>query len=275
MFRLPESVRWLARIVAITILVIVLGLLALQHRLIYFPRPYSAAQLSHLPTGAIEIVSRTPSGDQCAFYVPSAQFPPRRVWAMFAGNGSVALDWLDVVARADRRDGFLLVDYPGYGKSAGLASPQTIAESSEAAAARLASQLHLEPENLRWGVIGHSIGCAAALQFAATHPVDRVILLAPFTTMREMARRVVGWPLCYTLRHNFDNRARLAELARRKVPPAVTIFHGTDDTIIPEAMGRGLAALHPGVITFRSVEDADHNSIVDDAETEILKVIAE
>jgi pimeloyl-ACP methyl ester carboxylesterase len=119
-------------------------------------------------------------------------------------------------------------------------------------------------------VIGHSIGCGAGLQFAARWNVDRVVLIAPFTTMREMARRVVGWPLCHLLLHNFDNRARLAELAARRLEPEVVLFHGTDDEVIPFEMGRSLAAEHPGMIRFHAVPGADHNTIVDTASEEIL-----
>ncbi|MBA3963805.1 MAG: hypothetical protein H0X40_18155 [Chthoniobacterales bacterium] len=42
---------------------------------------------------------------------------PARVWVLFCGNGSLALDWLPL-ARRDQNtgDAFLLIDYPGYGK---------------------------------------------------------------------------------------------------------------------------------------------------------------
>jgi pimeloyl-ACP methyl ester carboxylesterase len=122
----------------------------------------------------------------------------------------------------------------------------------------------------RLNVLGHSIGAAAALQFAAHHPVRRVVLAAPFTSLRDMARRTVGCPLCYLLRHNFDNRARLAELAARPQPPSVVIFHGTDDALIPEQMGRSLAGMFPRIVAFHEVEGADHNSVVFAAETQIF-----
>lgn len=256
-------------------IVIVMGLLAFQHRLIYFPRPYDQADLDRLPSGAIELSFKGTTGPQCAFYIPPRTGSPRIVWAMFAGNGSVALDWLELVARTDGRDGFLLVDYPGYGKSAGLASPKAIDEAANGAAEQLAHRLGQPANAIRWGVIGHSIGCAAGLQFAASREVERIILLSPFTTMRDMARRVIGWPLCYVLRHNFDNRARLAELAARPKPPRVTIFHGTRDEAVPEIMGRSLAAAHPEMILFHSVPEAGHNTIVDDAEAELLRVISD
>ncbi len=112
-------------------------------------------------------------------------------------------------------------------------------------------------------MLGHSLGAATGLNFAARHPVERIVLIAPFTTMRAMARRSVGWPLCWLLLHNYDNRARLRELAARPHPPRIAIFHGEDDQFIPVAMGRGLAAMFPGMIAFHPVPGAGHASVLD------------
>jgi len=85
--------------------------------------------------------------------------------------------------------------------------------------------------------------------------VDKVILVAPFVTTLEEAKRVVGVPLCYVLRHRFDNRARLAELAARPKPPKVWIFHGTEDVTIPPSRGRELKAAFPQMITLQEVPE--------------------
>jgi pimeloyl-ACP methyl ester carboxylesterase len=46
----------------------------------------------------------------------------RRIWVAFGGNSSLALDWTWLIAQdADPGDAFLLIDYPGCGKSDGYA----------------------------------------------------------------------------------------------------------------------------------------------------------
>jgi uncharacterized protein len=250
-----------------------------QHKIIWFPRSYGPAYKLALPKDAVELNYTTSQGKQCAFYLPppaSTSAGPERIWVLFGGNGSLALDWTDFTAHdPDRRDGFLLIDYPGYGRCEGTAEPANIEESSEMALGALAGRLQIKPGELesKLNVLGHSIGTGAALQFAAHHPVRQVVLLSPFTSLRDMARRTVGWPLCWLLRHNFDNRARLKELAARPAPPQVTIFHGTEDEVIPMKMGRALAAMFPKITTFHEVPGATHDSIVGDAETQIFSAM--
>ena len=250
-----------------------------QHKLIWLPRHYTSDD--EPLTTAVALNYTTSQGFQRSFYIPPAANPsasPERLWVLFCGNGSLALDWADFVALApDKHDGFLLFEYPGYGHCEGSATPANIKESSELALAQLARHLHMQPYEIepKLNVIGHSIGCASALEFATRHPVQRVILAAPFTSLREMARRTIGWPLCWLLLHNFDNRARLAELASRTIPPHITIFHGSDDTLIPLQMGKSLAAMFPKMIAFHEVPQAGHNTIVDMAEAQIFAVMNE
>jgi uncharacterized protein len=254
----------------IIVLTVSLWILFKQHSLIYFPRPYDAFAVQAAGS-AQEIHYTTGEGKQCAFYFPPPSGIPARVWICFGGNGSLALDWTGFIQSIpDRNSAFLLIDYPGYGKCEGKASPASIRESGNTAAAALESRLG---QKVEWNVLGHSLGSAAGLQFAAGRPVERVILVAPFTSMQEMARRTVGWPLSLLLLHQFDNRARLAELAARSDPPEVIIFHGSLDDVIPAAMGSRLAQEFPGMIRFHAVPGAGHNDVLSEAAPEVMQAL--
>ncbi len=246
-----------------------------QHSMIYYPRTYAPDDERALPSGTLQIESTTHAGKQVAFYLPprSGAAVPARVWVTFSGNASVALDWLDfAAAHPNESDGFLLIDYPGYGKSEGKAGIESTRASADAAVATLATRLHISPADLssRLCVIGLSLGAAAALEFSAGHPVQRAVLIAPFTSLRDVAAELFTRPAAFLLLENYDNHAGLAELAKRSAPPRVAIFHGTADTLIPPHMGQALAQSAPGIVTFFPIERADHDSIVSDAMPEII-----
>ena len=282
--------RGLVRGLRIALGVVVLGVAALffwQDHLIWHPRPYVRGQVENFPLPLEALVFHTAQGSQTAFYAPPRDRPglPAALWVLFAGNGSLALDWDDII-RGDTNPGhaFLLVDYPGYGRCEGQPSPASIRENAAGAMDALARRLGqpggpalaraLATSGARMGAMGHSIGTGTALEVAARWPeVTRVVLVSPFTSLRAMARTVVGWPLCWLLRGNFDNRARLDELAARPAPPRVFIFHGDADTLVPPAMGRALAAAHPARTRFESVAGGNHGDTAYLARASLLDVL--
>ena len=186
-----------------------------QHSLIYLPRPYDESYAHALPSNGSAIEYRLPAGGQTAYYIPGSEPVPKRLWLAFCGNGSLALDWTTMLRKYPQNgDGFLLIDYPGYGRNAGYATMASTRASAAAALHTLAERLQVEESQLRLGVIGHSLGAAVALDFAARHRVERIVAIAPFTTLREEGAQVVGGLLSYLLTENYDNQARLSEISR-------------------------------------------------------------
>src|SRR5882724_1082666 len=165
-----------------------------QHAMIYHPRPYDSRYGVKLPSNGIEINYAVSAGKCSAFYIPSREVFPKRLWIAFCGNGSLALDWLAniLVNYPVNGDAFLLVDYPGYGKNSGYATIDSTRATAEGAVSALACRLHADEAQPRLCVIGHSLGCAAALDFAAHHRVDQIVLAAPFTSLRDEAATIAG-----------------------------------------------------------------------------------
>jgi uncharacterized protein len=269
-----RSLRSLARIIVFPVIIFPVLLFAFQDKMIYHPRRYPEEQRIEFRE-KLRDASRvspldytTSQGAQESFYIPpwdnNSGKLPAKLWVFFNGNGSLALEWMFLVNGYPANDAFLLVEYPGYGNCAGHPSSKAIQEQADAALAALAERLGVSETVLepRLATLGHSLGCAAALGFAARHPVSRVVLLAPFSSLEDMARRTVGTPLCFLLADNFDNRARLREIAARPTPPKVEILSGTKDNLIPYTMGRELADLAPHNTHFIPVSGAGHNNIL-------------
>ncbi len=255
------------------IVLIALLLVEGQRRMIYYPRAYGDDL--QLPSNCRSLEFVTSQGRQQAFYLWSPEAGdkvPARLWLLAGGNAALALDWLEMLEGfPDPGAGFLLLDYPGYGRSQGRVGPEAILESTEAALAALAAGFAVETRELagRLQVMGHSLGAAAVLLYAGRHRVQRVVLVSPFTSLKDMAALLVGWPLNRTLLHDYDNRARLREIIARDPQVPITIIHGDHDKIIPVRMGQELAALSP-LIKYREIPNGDHNYILVTAREEIL-----
>lgn len=256
----------------------VLLLLGCQAKMIYYPQAYNDSYRQSLSQHrGIALPYSTQSGRQTAHYIPprSGRSEPRAIWLCYSGNGALALDWLNFVNDWDPDFAYLMVDYPGYGDCAGAPSPAKIQESSLAAAKALAVHLKVEPESLqpRLGVIAHSIGCAAGLMAADTLNIQKVVLVAPFTTLTDMGKRILGWPLCYVNMHRFNNRTHLAKVVEQGAK--VVIYHGTEDEVVPIAMGRELAAAHPDQVVLHEKDGGDHNMILWSISKEMGRTMSE
>ena len=238
--------------------------------MVYHPRPYDESYSYAFPANGVEINYTVATAKYCAYYIPETAPLPKRLWIAFCGNGSLALDWTTTLREYPYNgDAFLLIDYPGYGKNGGYATIASTRASTDAALTALTEQLHTDEDHLTLCTIGHSLGAAVALDFATHHRVARVVLIAPFTTLREEAATILGGWIARLLIESYNNRANLAEVVRRNPDARIAIFHGTNDDVIPVRMGRELADEFP-FIEFFAIEDADHVSVLNHAHDKII-----
>lgn len=258
----------------------VIFLASCQTRLIYYPRSYDKTELKNMEqSGGRRLEVTTSQGQQVAFYLPPRVGPkksPRFLWIVCAGNASVALDFLDETKKWDARFAYLFVDYPSYGLCEGSPNPARIEESLVKLTEKLKGELHWSDEEFRAhsGVLCHSLGSACGLIAMDRLHLQRGVLCSPFTSMTDMARRFLGWPICNTNRHRFDNVARLQTLYTRGDVRVLT-FHGQNDGLIPIAMSRTLAAKFPNTVKLTEVPDCGHGEIVAKAAEEIGKAMCE
>lgn len=159
--------------------------------------------------------------------------------------------------------GWLFVDYPSYGACRGKPTPETVRETAQGAVSALPKYLNCTPKQLlpTLGTFSHSIGCAAALDIAATLDMKRSVIVALFTSMQAMAAGYVTPLLTVFLRHRFDNRISL-DLLAKSGHAKVIILHDTTDRPIPASMGRSLAERHIGITDYRAIQNAGHNDFI-------------
>jgi alpha-beta hydrolase superfamily lysophospholipase len=253
-------------IISLTVIVFIalcgVALDRIEINLVYAPRPDRAAAGQAAAAGFLALEYHTAQGRQTAFYhPPSHPSEACHLWVLFSGSGSCAMEsWPYLVkAAANGGDAFLLLDYPGSGLCEGRPSIAGIDASAAAALTVLREKTARPLPPLR--ALGYSLGTGPALRFAANHDVDRVILLAPYTSIGDAGRHLYGFAPDIFIFHNFDNRASLARLATRKSPPRVIIIHGDADEALPVTMSEELARCWPSMVQLHIIPGADHGGI--------------
>lgn len=186
------------------------------------------------------------------FEPTGAELPVLLVCHGNAGNISHRLEWL--VPMLKRGWGAVLFDYRGYGLSSGKPSEQGLYHDCEAVYNYLTDELEIAPGRIV--VFGRSLGGAPAAWLAARKPVGRLVLEGSFPSAAAMARRLFGFlPLHYAGRYRWPVAQNL-----RRVGAPVLVIHGTQDSVVPYALGEKLAASATAGqnVTFRRVEGGDH-----------------
>lgn len=259
----------------LTILLILLGIVSCQSKLIYFPRPYEQGyteRWQQVTQGKV-LSFQTSQGKQQAYLLGSQlQKSPERLWLVCGGNGTLAGDWTMWMRHdAPPEDAYLLIDYPGYGANQGSPTPQRIRENVNQALELAASEYHWSKEELRSKArfFGHSLGCAAALQGAEDHGIHRGVLLSPFTSTMDMAKEVTGAPLGFLVVHRFDNAKRIREISSFD-DAQIKIFHGQADPVIPFTMSQQLQSIAPQKISLELISNGGHNDLTEIATPKIV-----
>lgn len=187
----------------------------------------------------------------------------RNLLLYFHGNGEIAADYDSLAAfYVDCGASFWVVDYRGYGRSAGTPCFSNMMDDAEVIfndIPRLAQTTRTRLE--RVFVMGRSLGSAPAIYLASVHTeqLEGLLLDSPFADGPGLIRRLGGPSVdTWKLRGLVDN---LDRMERCTLP--TLIIHGTEDHIIPLSDAKALYASCRSV-TRRLVEisGAGHNDLL-------------
>lgn len=240
--------------------VCVLALLAmwwLQERIVW--QPPRMAVYPEADARRLEYASE--DGQKLFAYLVGDPARARGLVIAYHGNADLAAWNVPWGAVLERLTGWavLLPEYRGYGGLAG--SPDYRSSQRDARATYRLARDSLSVDSSRIALYGHSLGSAVATELATEYPSAVLILEAPFTSARDMARGMLMpatavWGLI--ARVHFDTRAKVAEL-----DTPTWVVHGERDGVIPVRMGRAVhaAARVPGELLI--VRGAGHNDLRD------------
>jgi len=249
----------IAVLTAAVVYLLLLSLLWLQQERIVFQPPLVLRSTKHDARDVRQVPYRAEDGiDLFAFLVGDAARAEGLLVA-FHGNADLArylLPWAQAVSR-EANVAVLLPEIRGYDGVRGR--PTYLAAARDARAARAVVETLKVPSD-RVAYFGHSLGSAIAAELATEYPPSALLLQSPFTSAREMARRMalpgltIFWPI--VSRVHYDTTDRVRTLAS-----PVSVAHGLSDMIVPVRMGREVyeAAAVKGKLLL--VPDAGHNDV--------------
>jgi len=228
--------------------------------LIFFPDPHVPAPP---PPGVEDRRFTTTDGIRLhAWWAPPPPSGPALIWSH--GNaGNIAGRAAVLGALTERGLGVFAYDYRGYGRSTGHPTEMGVYRDAEAAYDTVRAE---GIPASRLVCLGESLGAAVSVYLATQRPCAGLVLVAPFTRLRDVAWAHYG-PLGLLVGNRFDTLTRIAKL---RAP--VMIAHGDQDEVVPFPLGERLfaAALEPK--HFVRVPRAHHNDVLDDPE--LLDTIA-
>ena len=228
---------WLAAFAVLSL--VTAGCSSLERRLLFYP---SHDRDTHALTPWVK------DGELIGYSRPVDT--PRHVWLMIHGNGGQASGRGYALGCFPADDSVFILEYPGYGNRPGVPSR----EAFDRAALEGYLFLRRSYPSLQVGVIGESLGTGPACTLASLgRPPDKLVLIVPFDRLSLVARdHYPAWVVRLLLSNDWDN---IAALAGYKGP--VEIYGAEEDTVIPVAHAKALAAGVPGS-TFTLLEGG-HN----------------
>ena len=144
-------------------------------------------------------------------------------------------------------------DYPGFGKTTGKFSEERLYDDAHVLY-KLASKRFSASQMI---IYGRSLGTGVATELASNQACNRLILETPYYSLTELAgAHFPMYPVKFLVRYKIPLYEYLQMV---KVP--VTIFHGTNDAVIPYKHSSRLKPLLKKGDEFITIEDGKHNNL--------------
>jgi uncharacterized protein len=220
---------------------------------IMFPT-HAVAPPGPLPRGTERRSIRTADGDTLqGVHIPGSTSGDKTLILGFAGNAWNSEDASTFLHQIYPDADVVAFHYRGYRPSTGSPS----AEALIADAPLVYDHAHELVAPKRTVAVGFSIGSGVAATLAQKRPLDGLILVTPFDSLKAVASGHYPFlPVGALFQHDID---AAAALKRSKVPTA--IIAGADDSLIVPRRTDALRAAVGNLVFDRTIRGAGHNDI--------------
>lgn len=148
----------------------------------------------------------------------------------------------------------LMPDYRGFGKSDGEMESEKQMLSDAQKVYDWLKERYREDQIV---VVGYSLGSGPATYLAGHNDPQRLVLLAPYTSMVDMKDQLAPFIPDFLLKYPLRSRDYITQ-----VKSPITIFHGTRDNVIPYENGRILQSIRPQLAELVTLERESHRGTI-------------
>lgn len=216
-----------------------------QRSFIYFPTPYVSHDYDDI------IVNNDGVGINVVVVNPGK----KRALIYFGGNAEAVASNAAQFAQAFDAYTLYLVNYRGYGGSAGQPTEAAIYADAKKVLA------HVQDQHTLIDVMGRSLGSGVATYLAALpdSPVRRLVLITPYDSVLSVAqRRFPFYPIRKLLKDQYLSADRAATLTQ-----PVYVIMVEYDRVVPNWHTLNLVAhFSHGNVQMRTITGATHNNVV-------------
>lgn len=253
----------------ITTLLVLLFLYLLYCGAFYLLQRKFIFPISQLPEPDAELIYRADGeiirlpfsqGEFEIAYLPSLKTSEKPAPVIFLahGNGNIMDSWADNMGLMRNRGyAVVLLEYPGYGRSQGSPSYNSIKEATSKAYQWISQKTELDSNNIT--LVGRSMGGGAVLSlFDGTINQDnqprRIVLMSTYSSLADIIAKK-GLP-AFLLKDPFDNVTQLAKFKGKSY-----LIHGDRDKVVPvDSLAKLLAVAQDAE---HRIYAAGHNDIPD------------
>ena len=148
---------------------------------------------------------------------------------------------------------YIFVEYAGYSNDARKPSKKLILQDVENTISFIKKKKFSEIV-----LAGESIGTGPASYHASLTKPDKIILMAPFTRMSDVAKKHYAiYPIKLLLRNEYDNERWLKDTSS-----TILIIHGTKDDVVPIKLSKKLSENIKNAKHI-TIDRAGHNDLYD------------
>ena len=152
-----------------------------------------------------------------------------------------------------------IIDYPGFGKSTGKLTEQTLYDWSNYlynfARTRFSADSII--------IYGKSMGTGIAAHLASLQPCKKLILETPYYDFPSVIKHHIPiYPIDWMIHYKIPTHDYI-----QKVTAPITIFHGTADDVIPYRNAEKLKQFLKAGDEFITIKDGEHNDLYKFKET--------